>query len=96
MKRIAVDDNFEEQLFKVKNFFYEKYNIEIYGTRITQALAKMIEQGVIFPLDESSISDVIGIKSNNKVREVEIHLKMRVPIRNGNAIRYVNSNVNNI
>jgi len=83
MKNIAVADEFELELWRRKDFFKSKYDIEIHGTRITKALAKLLETNILFPLDEKGLLDILEIKKNKKVRNLQITFKMNLPVNNG-------------
>jgi len=82
MKNIAVDDEFEDELWRRKNFFKEKYDIEIHGTRITKALAKLLQTNILFPLNEEGLLNILEIKERKKVKNLQVTFKMNLPVTN--------------
>ena len=82
MKNIAVSDEFEAELWRRKEFFRTKYDIIIHGTRITKALAKLLETNILFPLDEDGLLNILEIKKRKTVKSLQITFKMNLPVAN--------------
>lgn len=82
MRNIAVDDKFEEELHRRKEFFREKYDIEIYGTRITKAIAQLLQSDILFPLNEEGLLNILEIRKRKKVKNLQITFKMNLPVTN--------------
>lgn len=101
MRNIKVDDKFEEQLWRRKEFFKERYNIELNGTALTKAIGRMLELDIIFPLElsEQGLLGIEEIKERKKITSLEITFKMTLPVRNGyksNKLLITSSGVNGV